>query len=82
MIVARSVAKQERLNEGYRVGKEHLVEPTVRFVKLKAVYLVASYILNMFLFSAVINDGKHGAQSVYHLHIHVLGGRQMTWPPG
>ncbi|XP_072289200.1 histidine triad nucleotide-binding protein 2, mitochondrial [Eucyclogobius newberryi] len=30
----------------------------------------------------VINDGKHGAQSVYHLHLHVLGGRQMTWPPG
>ena len=23
-----------------------------------------------------------GAQSVYHIHIHVLGGRQMTWPPG
>ncbi|XP_071437268.1 adenosine 5'-monophosphoramidase HINT2 [Pithys albifrons albifrons] len=30
----------------------------------------------------VINDGKHGAQSVYHLHLHVLGGRQMSWPPG
>ncbi|XP_059692535.1 adenosine 5'-monophosphoramidase HINT2 [Haemorhous mexicanus] len=30
----------------------------------------------------VINDGKHGAQSVYHLHLHVLGGRQMGWPPG
>ncbi|XP_072520687.1 histidine triad nucleotide-binding protein 2, mitochondrial [Salminus brasiliensis] len=30
----------------------------------------------------VINDGKNGAQSVYHLHIHVLGGRQMRWPPG
>ncbi|XP_067377882.1 histidine triad nucleotide-binding protein 2, mitochondrial isoform X1 [Channa argus] len=30
----------------------------------------------------VINDGKHGSQSVYHLHIHVLGGRQMKWPPG
>ncbi|XP_030045231.1 uncharacterized protein LOC115459559, partial [Microcaecilia unicolor] len=30
----------------------------------------------------VINDGKHGAQSVYHLHIHVIGGRQMGWPPG
>ncbi|NWH68925.1 HINT2 protein, partial [Geococcyx californianus] len=30
----------------------------------------------------VINDGKHGAQSVYHLHIHVLGGRQLGWPPG
>ncbi|XP_067947780.1 uncharacterized HIT-like protein Synpcc7942_1390 [Watersipora subatra] len=33
-------------------------------------------------FRIVINDGKHGAQSVYHLHIHVMGGRQMTWPPG
>ncbi|XP_026994040.2 histidine triad nucleotide-binding protein 2, mitochondrial [Tachysurus fulvidraco] len=30
----------------------------------------------------VINDGKYGAQSVYHLHLHVLGGRQMQWPPG
>nr|XP_040052602.1 histidine triad nucleotide-binding protein 2, mitochondrial [Gasterosteus aculeatus aculeatus] len=49
LVVAKNVAKQESLDEGYRV---------------------------------VINDGKHGAQSVYHLHIHVLGGRQMAWPPG
>jgi hypothetical protein len=33
-------------------------------------------------FRLVINDGKNGAQSVYHLHIHVIGGRQMSWPPG
>uniref|UniRef100_A0A3B3QR99 Histidine triad nucleotide binding protein 2 n=1 Tax=Paramormyrops kingsleyae TaxID=1676925 RepID=A0A3B3QR99_9TELE len=33
-------------------------------------------------YRVVINDGKHGAQSVYHLHVHVLGGRQMMWPPG
>ncbi|XP_047448077.1 histidine triad nucleotide-binding protein 2, mitochondrial isoform X2 [Mugil cephalus] len=49
LVVAKNVAKQESLNEGYRV---------------------------------VINDGKDGSQSVYHLHIHVLGGRQMMWPPG
>lgn len=49
MIVARTVAKQEGLKDGYRL---------------------------------VINDGKHGAQSVYHLHLHVLGGRQLQWPPG
>ena len=30
----------------------------------------------------VINDGVDAAQSVYHLHIHVCGGRQMGWPPG
>ena len=33
-------------------------------------------------FRTVINNGKDGAQSVYHLHIHVIGGRQMSWPPG
>lgn len=30
----------------------------------------------------VVNNGKHGCQSVYHLHVHVLGGRQLKWPPG
>uniref|UniRef100_A0A2C9JFZ7 HIT domain-containing protein n=1 Tax=Biomphalaria glabrata TaxID=6526 RepID=A0A2C9JFZ7_BIOGL len=30
----------------------------------------------------IINDGAHGGQSVYHIHIHVLGGRQLGWPPG
>lgn len=33
-------------------------------------------------FRTVINDGKDGAQSVYYLHIHVIGGRQLGWPPG
>ncbi|XP_070587422.1 adenosine 5'-monophosphoramidase HINT2-like [Erythrolamprus reginae] len=33
-------------------------------------------------YRVVINEGRHGAQSVYHLHLHVLGGRQMAWPPG
>jgi histidine triad (HIT) family protein len=30
----------------------------------------------------VINDGEDGGQTVFHLHIHVLGGRPMGWPPG
>merc|ERR1711868_25129 len=32
-------------------------------------------------YRVVINNGEHGAQSVYHIHIHVLGGWQMQWPP-
>jgi histidine triad (HIT) family protein len=29
-----------------------------------------------------INNGKNGGESVPHLHCHILGGRQMAWPPG
>ncbi len=30
----------------------------------------------------VINNGPDGGQTVDHLHLHILGGRQMKWPPG
>ncbi len=30
----------------------------------------------------VINTNEHGGQTVNHLHVHVLGGRPMRWPPG
>jgi histidine triad (HIT) family protein len=30
----------------------------------------------------VSNTGSDGGQSVGHLHLHILGGRKMTWPPG
>ena len=33
-------------------------------------------------FRIVINNGKDGGEAVPHLHVHVLGGRSMTWPPG
>ncbi|XP_069102740.1 adenosine 5'-monophosphoramidase HINT1-like [Argopecten irradians] len=49
MIVAKKVAADQGLENGYRL---------------------------------VLNNGKDGAQSVFHIHIHVMGGRQMGWPPG
>ena len=49
MVVAAKIAKQENMEEGYRV---------------------------------VVNDGINGCQSVYHLHLHLLGGRKLGWPPG
>ncbi|MCI0618774.1 histidine triad nucleotide-binding protein [bacterium] len=33
-------------------------------------------------FRVVVNTGDDGGQTVHHLHIHVLGGRQLHWPPG
>lgn len=33
-------------------------------------------------FRLVFNCGDNGGQEVYHLHMHLLGGRQMNWPPG
>jgi histidine triad (HIT) family protein len=30
----------------------------------------------------VTNTGPNGGQSVFHLHLHLLGGRRLTWPPG
>jgi histidine triad (HIT) family protein len=33
-------------------------------------------------YRVVINSGSDGGQTVDHLHLHILGGRQMKWPPG
>jgi len=33
-------------------------------------------------FRLVINNGRDGGESVPHLHIHLLGGRPLAWPPG
>lgn len=49
LYTAKVVAKQENLDNGFRI---------------------------------VINDGKDGCQSVFHLHLHLLGGRRLGWPPG
>ena len=49
LVVARQVAEQLQLTNGYRT---------------------------------VINCGRDAGQSVNHLHIHLLGGRSLGWPPG
>ena len=33
-------------------------------------------------YRVVINNGQHGCQSVYHIHLHVLGGQKLKLPPG
>ncbi len=38
--------------------------------------------LNIQEYRLVINTGKEAGQTVFHTHLHLLGGRPMTWPPG
>ena len=33
-------------------------------------------------FRVIINNGPHGGEAVPHLHLHLLAGRQLQWPPG
>ena len=33
-------------------------------------------------YRSVLNCNEGAGQSVFHIHLHILGGRQMTWPPG
>ena len=33
-------------------------------------------------FRMVMNNGADAGQTVFHIHLHVLGGRTMNWPPG
>lgn len=49
LLVARQVAVEMELEEGFRI---------------------------------VVNNGPDGGESVPHLHVHVLGGRALSWPPG
>ena len=49
---------------------------------LKAREIAADLGLHENGFRLVINNGKDGGESVPHLHLHILGGRAMTWPPG
>ena len=49
---------------------------------LKAAGLAAQLGLNQSGYRLVINNGEDAGEAVPHLHIHVLGGRHMAWPPG
>ena len=33
-------------------------------------------------YRTVCNNGAQAGQTVFHLHMHIIGGRSMTWPPG
>lgn len=61
-------------------SEEH--EPLLGALMVAANRIVAQLGLEESGFRYVINTGSHGGQTVFHLHLHILGGRPLTWPPG
>jgi histidine triad (HIT) family protein len=57
-------------------------QPLLARLLLVARDLAKELSLNEGGFRIVINNGRSGGETVPHLHVHVLGGRHMRWPPG
>mgnify|MGYP001479573188 FL=1 len=71
------IPKREIVNVGESVEDDaellgHLMVVAARVAKLE----------NLTDFRVVTNSGAGAGQSVFHLHLHVIGGRSLSWPPG
>ena len=72
------------------VPKEHIARPgdidkNHEAITGKLIHKASELALKQGLtngFRLIINHGEDGGQTVFHLHVHVLGGRRMLWPPG
>ncbi len=51
-------------------------------ILLTAKRLASDYDIAKDGYRTLFNCNKNGGQAVYHIHLHLLGGRQMKWPPG
>ena len=66
-----------------RIGKATAEDQSLLgHLLLKAAEVAALLGLQDGGYRLVLNHGKNGGESVPHLHCHILGGRQMQWPPG
>jgi histidine triad (HIT) family protein len=74
LIPKKEIANVAGLEEGDRQLAGHLL--------LMAGHIARELGIDQSGYRVVANCGQHGGQSVNHLHLHILAGRQMKWPPG
>lgn len=74
VIPKKHVAAVQECTESDQALLGHLLLTCSKVVKIKGLSESGSRI--------VVNTGRDGGQTVFHLHLHVAGGRQMGWPPG
>jgi histidine triad (HIT) family protein len=61
---------------------EHVAADPEGFAELVAVAATVARAEGLAGYRLVVNTGVEGGQSVFHTHLHLLGGRSLTWPPG
>jgi histidine triad (HIT) family protein len=74
LIPRRHIERLDDLDEGQRALAGHLLE--------RVSHIAAREGLAEDGFRTVINCGKQAGQDVFHIHLHILSGRKLTWPPG
>ena len=72
VVPRRHVASLDELRDAELLGK----------IGLLAAEIARSEGIAVSGYRTIINHGSDGGQSVAHLHLHLLGGRKMKWPPG
>lgn len=73
IIPKKAIDRIENLSPGDRELAGHMVWAAAQIAKEQQ--LVDGYRL-------VFNNGENAGQTVFHIHLHLLGGRHMGWPPG
>lgn len=74
------VIPREHIVNLYEAGDEHA--ELLGHMMLVAAQVAREQGLEEDGFRLVVNNGAGAGQSVFHLHIHVIGGRALSWPPG
>lgn len=72
VIPRKEIAKLCHMDEGDEALVGHLMRVATKVARAEG----------LDDFRLVINNGAGAGQTVFHLHVHVIGGRALTWPPG
>ena len=76
------VVPRRHIDDAGSIGDEHAEDLAAMFAAARAVAAAEGIDAPERGYRLVLNVGKDALSSVPHLHLHVIGGRPMTWPPG
>ena len=72
LIPKKEITSSEQIEKEDQSLMGHLMVKVPEIAKL----------LNLSSYRLVVNTGEDAGQTVFHIHIHILGGRKLQWPPG